>query len=92
MRRLEWILDNTKNEFAYYYLNRNGSLSFMREAERVLYPVYKQINLLLGWQSLIGTLCVCFFFLLGREEGLSALLAEVAVTIPNVCFGLMSVS
>ena len=61
----------------------------MREAERVLYPVYKQINLLLGWQSLIGTLCVCFFFLLGREEGLSALLAVVAVTIPNVCFGLM---
>ena len=61
----------------------------MREAERVLYPVYKQINLLLGWQSLIGALCVCFFFLLGREEGLSALLAVMAVTIPNVCFGLM---
>ena len=55
----------------------------------MLYPVYKQITLLLGWQSLIGTLCVCFFFLLGREEGLSALLAVVAVTIPNVCFGLM---
>ena len=55
----------------------------------MLDPVYKQINLLLGWQSLIGTLCVCFFFLLGREEGLSALLAVVAVTIPNVCFGLM---
>ena len=32
---------------------------------------------------------MCFFFLLGREEGLSALLAVVAVTIPNVCFGLM---
>ena len=30
-----------------------------------------------------------FSFLLGREEGLSALLAVVAVTIPNVCFGLM---
>ena len=55
----------------------------------MLYPVYKQITLLLGWQSLIGTLCVCFFFLLGREEGLSALLAVVAVTIPNVWFGLM---
>ena len=32
----------------------------MREAERVLYPVYKQVNLLLGWQSLIGT----FWFVL----------------------------
>jgi len=61
----------------------------MREVERVLYPLYKQIHLLLGWQTLIGTLCVCFFFVLGIQEGLSALLAVVAVTIPNVCFGLM---
>ena len=27
---------------------------------------------------------MCVFFLLSREEGLSALLAVVAVTIPNV--------
>ena len=32
---------------------------------------------------------MCFFFLFGREEGLSALLAVVAVTTPNVFFGLM---
>ena len=55
----------------------------------MLHPVYKQIHLLLGWQSCIGTLCVCFFFSFGREEGLSALLAVVALIIPNICFGLM---
>ncbi len=32
---------------------------------------------------------MCFFFVLGRQEGLSALLAVLAVTIPNVCFGLI---
>ena len=78
-----------KNEFAYNQLNRSGSLSIMRDAKRLPRTWYKQIYLLLGWQALVGTLCVCLFFVVDKQEGLSSLLAVVAVTIPNVCFGLL---
>ena len=32
---------------------------------------------------------MCFFFSLGIQEGISSLLAVLAVTAPNVCYGLM---